>query len=45
MLPALPLATVYWGGTQITPLRLLLAIAADTALVAYLAWCAKFWGK
>ncbi|MDQ3888980.1 MAG: hypothetical protein M3312_00300 [Actinomycetota bacterium] len=28
--------SIYWGAMQITPLRLVLAIAAETALVAYL---------
>jgi hypothetical protein len=35
------LATFYWGGAQISWLRIALAVAADLLLVAYLLWAAR----
>jgi hypothetical protein len=32
------LATFYWGGAQVTWLRIALAVAAELLLVAYLLW-------
>ncbi len=34
-----------WGGTQITPLRVLLALVLEVALLAYLAWAARRIGR
>jgi len=39
------LALTTWGGTQITATRVVLAAVLELLLVAYLTWCAKFWGK
>jgi hypothetical protein len=35
------LATFYWGGAQITWLRIALAVAAEILLVGYLIWAAR----
>jgi hypothetical protein len=35
------LATFYWGGAQITWLRIALAVAAEVLLVAYMIWVAR----
>ena len=35
------LAVFYWGGAQITWLRMALAIAAEVILIAYLLWAAS----
>jgi hypothetical protein len=35
------LTVFYWGGAQITWLRIGLAVAADILLVAYLLWAAR----
>jgi hypothetical protein len=35
------LAVFYWGGAQITWLRIALAAAAEVLLIAYLLWAAR----
>jgi hypothetical protein len=35
------LAVFYWGGAQVTWLRIGLAVAAEILLVAYLLWAAR----
>jgi hypothetical protein len=35
------LAVFYWGGAQITWLRIGLSVVADILLVAYLLWAAR----
>jgi hypothetical protein len=34
-----------WGGTQITWTRVVLAVLAQGALIAYVAWAARFFGR
>jgi hypothetical protein len=35
------LAVFYWGGAQVTWLRIVLSMVADILLVAYLLWAAR----
>jgi hypothetical protein len=35
------LAAFYWGGAQVTWLRIILAVAAEVLLVGYLLWAAR----
>jgi len=39
------LALTVWGGTQITTLRIVLAVLLEAALVAYVAWAARQIGR
>jgi hypothetical protein len=39
------LALTVWGGTQITTLRIVLAVVLDAAIVAYLVWAARQIGR
>jgi hypothetical protein len=39
------LATVYWGGAQITTLRIVIAALVDVAIVAYVVWCLRLGGR
>jgi hypothetical protein len=34
-----------WGGTQITWTRVALAVVAQLALIAYVIWAARFFGR
>jgi hypothetical protein len=39
------LAVTVWGGTQITTVRIVLAVVLEAALVAYLIWAARQIGR
>jgi hypothetical protein len=38
-------ATIYWGGAQLTTLRIVLAALIDFAIVAYIIWCLRLTGR
>jgi hypothetical protein len=39
------LASVIWGGTQITPLRAAIAIAAEILVLLYFVWAFRLFGR
>jgi hypothetical protein len=39
------LAAIYWGGAQITTLRIVISALVDLAIVAYVVWCLRLGGR
>ncbi len=39
------LETIYWGGAQMTPLRIALAVVIPLLLAGYVVWCVRTIGR